>query len=364
LTALLEYKCPCCGGAIEFDAGSQNLKCPYCDTEFDIDTLKSYGTVLEKDREDSFDWSKSKGSEWTEDETLGMIVYSCKSCGGEIIGDNTTAATSCPFCGNPVVLTGQLSGALKPDLVLPFKLDKNAAKEGLMRHISKKPLLPKVFKDQNHIDEIKGIYVPFWLFDADVKASVRFKATRLRSWSDMKYNYTETQYYSVVRGGSVSFENVPADGSTKMPDDLMQSIEPFDISSAVDFKTAYLAGFFADKYDVSADDCIEIANDRIKKSTSDAFADTVDGYASVTPESSTINLTGKGTRYALLPVWILNTTWNGNKYTFAMNGQTGKFVGNLPIDKKAALRWAISLTPVCTVAVYLISLLLRAMGLI
>ena len=95
-----------------------------------------------------------------EGETAGLHTYSCKSCGGEIVGDDTMAASACPFCGNPIVLTGQFAGDLRPDLIIPFKLDKKAAKEKLQEHLKGKTLLPKVFRSQNHIDEIKGVYVP------------------------------------------------------------------------------------------------------------------------------------------------------------------------------------------------------------
>ena len=108
---------------------------------------------------------------------------------------------------------GNLAGVLKPDLVIPFKLDKNAAKAGLSKHVMGKRLLPKVFKDQNHIDEIKAMYVPFWLFDADAKADIRYRATRVRSWSDGTYRYTETSFFSVKRGGDLKFANVPVDGN-------------------------------------------------------------------------------------------------------------------------------------------------------
>ena len=73
-------------------------------------------------------------------------------------------------------MMGQVSGALKPDYVIPFKIDKKAAKEALQRHYKGKKLLPKIFKKENHIDEIKGVYVPFWLFDADADADIRYKA--------------------------------------------------------------------------------------------------------------------------------------------------------------------------------------------
>lgn len=165
METLLSYKCPCCGGAIEFDSSSQKLKCPYCDTEFDVETLKSYDNALNDERPDNMVWNTMAGGEWQEGEADSMAVYICKSCGGEIVGDRNTAATACPFCGNPVVMMGQFSGDLRPNYVIPFKLDKQAAKDGLNRHLKGKRLLPKIFKDQNHIDEIKGIYVPFWLFD-------------------------------------------------------------------------------------------------------------------------------------------------------------------------------------------------------
>ena len=358
MAGLQEYKCPCCGGAIAFDSTIQKMKCPYCDTEFEMDALKGYDAELQDEETDSMEWETAAGGEWGEGETDGLRTYVCKSCGGEIVGDANTAATSCPFCDNPIVMMGQFSGSLKPDLVIPFKLDKKAAKEGLMKHLTGKRLLPKIFKDQNHIDEIKGVYVPFWLFDTDVDAKVRYKATKIRTWSDSDYNYTQTSYYMVHRGGSVGFEYVPVDGSTKMADDLMESIEPYDFKDAVDFQTAYLAGYLADKYDVNAEESIGHANRRIRQSTEDAFRATVKGYSGVVVENSNVRLENSRVKYALYPVWILNTTWQGKKYRFAMNGQTGKFVGNLPTDKGAYVRWFVGLTAGISVAAFSILSLL------
>ena len=363
MAGLQEYKCPCCGGAIAFDSTIQKMKCPYCDTEFEMDVLKGYDAELQDEEADNMDWETTAGGEWEEGETDGLRTYVCKSCGGEIVGDANTAATSCPFCDNPIVMMGQFSGTLKPDLVIPFKLNKKAAKEGLVKHLTGKRLLPKIFKDQNHIDEIKGVYVPFWLFDTDVDAKVRYKATKVRTWSDSNYNYTKTSYFMVHRGRSIGFEDVPVDGSTKMADDLMESIEPFNCAEAVDFQTAYLAGYLADKYDVTAEESIDRANERVKKSTEQAFAETVIGYETVTAENTSVQFHGGKARYALYPVWLLNTTWNGNRYTFAMNGQTGKFVGDLPVDKAAATRWTLILAAVFTAVTYGAATLLHLFGL-
>lgn len=340
MSTLLEYKCPCCGGAIKFDVDAGKPKCPYCDTEYELDALKAYDEAL-KESTDDMHW-ESTDKAFGDD--TGLCVYSCNSCGGEIVADEHRAAMSCPYCDNPVIMTGKLSGELMPDIVIPFKYDKKAAKEGLFNHFKGKTLLPKVFKDENHIDEIKGIYVPFWLYDADVDADMKYRATRIRMWSDSNYNYTKTSHYLVTRGGELGFENVPVDGSANMADDLMESIEPYDMSQAVDFQTAYLSGYLADKYSVSSQESAPRANERIKRSTEDEFRSTVIGYNTVVCQNSNIRLSRARTRYALLPVWILSTTWKDEKYVFAMNGQTGKFVGNLPLDKGAYARWLLSLT--------------------
>lgn len=354
MAELITYKCPCCGGAIEFDSTSQNMVCPYCDTEYDVETLSSYDTVLSEAKDDELEWSEASENEWEDGEEEGLCSYICHSCGGEVVTDETTGASSCPYCGNPIVMSEQFSGLLKPEFIIPFKLDKKAAKEGLERHLSSKRFLPDVFKDQNHLEEVKGIYVPFWMFDSEADAQLRFKGTKIRTWHDSRYNYTETSFYSVVRGGEIAFDNVPVDGSEKMPDDLMESVEPYDMNEAVDFKTAYMSGYFADKYDVDSGIAIKRANERIKQSVEQAFTRAAQqaGYASLIPEQNNVQLKKSRVRYGLLPVWVLNTTWKGEKYVFAMNGQTGKFVGNLPVDRAKFWKYVAVGTVIASLLVY------------
>lgn len=358
MATLQEYKCPCCGGAIAFDSSIQKMKCPYCDTEFEMSTLAEYDAELTSDGQDDMNWNSDEVPAWQAGEAEGMRVFVCKSCGGSIVGDQNMAAGSCPYCDNPVVLMGQLAGDLKPEYVIPFKLDKNAAKAKLQEHFKGKKFLPKVFKDQNHIDEIKGIYVPYWLFDSKADARMRYRATRVRHYSDSTYNYTETSYYSVFRAGDIAFSHVPVDGSSKMADDLMESLEPFNFADAVPFQTAYLAGYMADRYDVDATESSKRANERVHNSTELAFAATVQGFHSVVPEGGSITLHGGKTSYAMYPVWILNTTWKGEKYVFAMNGQTGKFVGNLPCDKSIATKWLWGWTAILSAVIFAVESLI------
>lgn len=332
MSALQEYKCPCCGAEITFDSTAQKMKCPYCLTEFEMEALKQYDDELSNDNSD-MEWQIDETNQWMAED--GMKLYSCQSCGGEIVADENTAASFCPYCGHPVVVKGSIAGSLKPEFIIPFKLDKKAAEEKFAEHLKGKKLLPKVFKTQNHIEEIKGIYVPYWLFDSKANARMRYKATRVRTWSDPNYNYTETSYYAVMREGDISFSHVPVDGSSKMADDLMESIEPFDFKAAVPFQSAYFSGYYADKYDVDEKESAARANERVKKATTDRFMQSITGYSSVIPDGGSIHLDGGKATYAMYPVWILTTKWNDENYMFAMNGQTGKFVGNLPVDKKA-----------------------------
>ena len=330
---LEQFKCPACGGAIEFDAGTQKMKCPYCDSEFDINAIMEMNAEKSSEYVDDITW-ESAGGQWQEGETEGMRVYTCESCAGEIIGDENLGSTTCPYCGNRVVMTGQFSGALKPDYVIPFKFDKKQAMKNFESFVNKRKYVPKRFKSDKHIEEIKGVYVPFWLFDGDADGDMSFNAEKIKTWTEGDYEYTETEHYNVTRSGNVSFNNIPVDGSEKLADDFMESIEPFHFNEAVDFETAYLAGYLADKYDVSVENSRERADKRCAGSLVSALESTVSNYTTCNETSRDICLKRGKVHYALLPVWILNTKWEGKDFLFAMNGQTGKLVGNLPVSTK------------------------------
>ena len=359
MSDILEYKCPACGGAMEFDSKSQKMKCPYCDTEMSVeDYQKTMQDQLDDETahdaasvsggtdgdgpEESAAWEGGSSGKWTAGEADSMRIYSCKSCGGEIVAEETTGASACPFCGNRVVMKGQFSGDLRPDYIIPFKLDKKAAKAAYHNHLKGKPFLPKIFRKENHIDEIRGIYVPFWVFDAEVDADITYNAEKTRTWEERGLEYTEHKYYELQRKGSICFGKVPTDCSKKMDDTLMESIEPYQFSDAVPFDPAYLAGYAADRYDVETEKCIGRAANRAKTSAEFAFRETVDGYQAVSPARHKIQVRKARYWYTLYPVWILNTTWNKKKFTFAMNGQTGKMVGDLPSDQKEFWKYVVT----------------------
>ncbi len=331
-----EYKCPSCGGTICFDSTTQKMKCPYCDSLFDVESLKEYDETLKRteNEKDNISFSTKK-EEWSDDD---LMHYVCPSCGGEIITNETLASTVCPYCSNNVILTDKLSGTLKPDLVIPFKIDKKKAIECFKNSLNGKRYLSSAFKDENHFSDVKGVYVPVWLYSSRADCIVSYRAVTTSVWSDREYNYTQTNHFLLEREGNVSFEKIPVDGSKSMSDELMESLSPYDYSDAVDYNGAYLSGFLADKYDLSSLDCSPRAIERAKSSVERYFRKTTEGFSRVEKKSESINMKDGECKYALLPVWLLNTKWEDKNYLFAVNGQNGKFVGDLPFDKKRGIR--------------------------
>ncbi|MBQ6407434.1 MAG: hypothetical protein IJJ64_05285 [Butyrivibrio sp.] len=347
--SLHEYECPACGGAMEFNPKTQKLKCPFCDSEFDVkDYVANHNSTTEAEVADGYNSS----SESTSDQPL--YVYRCGSCGGEILTTESLGSTKCPFCSNNVVVKEKFDGQFKPDFIIPFKLTRDDAMKTYRNHVKSKKLVPKVFLDENHIDELKGIYVPFWLFNAKESFSGSYEATKVRTWSDSHYQYTETKFYDVQRAGTEDFDNVPVDGSKEMPDDLMESLEPFDENEMVPFNMGYLAGFLANKYNVSAEDNKPRALQRMAVSVSQDFRNTISGYSSVRTLNENTNTVSVSHSYALYPVYVLNTSWQGKNYLFAMNGQSGKFVGNLPFSMAQAVKYFIPITAIASIISFII----------
>ena len=195
------------------------------------------------------------------------------------------------------------------------------------------PYLPDAFTDENHIEEIKGVYVPFWLYDSAAKGHIRAHCTRTHSHVEGDYQVTTTTHYLVVRDGKLRFEKVPADASSHMPDDFMDSIEPYDFTKLVPFEMGYLPGYMADRYDVSHQEDEPRVNLRMKNTTEDQLRSTIIGYSGVLTEDEHVDLIPGNVHYAFLPVWMLSTKYKDQNYLFAMNGQTGKMIGDtLPKD--------------------------------
>lgn len=324
------YQCPSCGGPLHFSGTTGKLECDYCGSSW---TVEQINRLKEDKIQKEAAQEPVEEAGFDEAETAGLREYNCPSCGAQLFCDAVTAATSCPYCGNNQVIASQFKGGKMPQKIIPFKVEKTAAIAGLKNHYKGKKLLPKVFSAQNHIEEVKGVYVPFWLFDGHAEGQVDFKGTK----SAVHYTSTEkivtTSHYDIKRSGKINFEKISVDASKKMDDALMDSIEPFDYRALCDFSSSYLPGFFAEVYDVSTDECFERAKTRAENSALQEIQNSVSGYDTLSVSSKNIRVINDKVTYAFMPVWVLSTKWRDKNYIFAMNGQTGKMVGDLPVDK-------------------------------
>ena len=327
----VNYQCPACGGPLRYDGAKALLVCDHCDSEFAVTDIEArYASKQQSAEEKAQKVSASASSD-----ASGLDGgYVCSSCGAELVCDASTAVSECPYCGNPVVAADRLAGDFRPQLVIPFKLDHKAAKQALAKHYEGKILLPKSFAGGNRINEVQGVYVPFWLYDTEAAGSAVFEATRSRTHYEGDDEVIETDHYTVERDGTMSFARVPVDGSTKMPDAHMDAIEPYDYEALVPFSVAYMPGFVANRYDEDAEACRDRAQKRVDSSVEQALRASVEGYDTVSCESCDVEKKWADPVYALMPVWMLGTTWEGQQFLFAMNGQTGRLVGDLPVDKK------------------------------
>lgn len=358
----VSYKCLSCGSPLAYDR-SGKLKCSACGSEYDVETLKRFYESADGDAE--FDWKDYKKNFEDSKEVLeNTVIYICRSCGAEIETDPQTAATHCPYCDNEIILTDRVGKGLKPNGIIPFKVDKGGLEAALKAHFKGKKLLPNNFLPTHKIGKIQGVYVPFWLFDTTLDGQMVLEASKTRCYSTAKYDITEVSHYLVDIDGRMGFKKVPVDASVRMDDDLMDSLEPFDYSEIVDFEAPYLSGFLADRFDEDPDESLPRVSNRMTNSAEQVFINSVDrGFDSVRRKSSNMNIADSSIKYVMLPVYLMNIAYNGKNYRFAVNGQTGKVVGELPISRAKTWLYRI-LTFLISMGVYtalawVISLFLR-----
>ena len=318
-SSALAIACPLCGGDLQFDPTVGKLVCEYCGHET---TPEEAQARYEKDKDKIKD---QKSDDWGEDSD-DMKAFGCSACGAEMIAEENTAAMICPFCGNSTIVPSQFEGSVRPDCLIPFAFTKEQAISKYKSFYSGKKLLPKSFAENNHVEDIQGVYVPFLLFSGKSDISARYKSESKKD----KGEEIEISVYDSVRQGSVLFENVPTDASERMPDDLMDSIEPYDMNKLADFNISYLPGFLAERSNVDEASEKDRATKRVDTSIREMTRNTIKYEIKERNENVSVNITDQ--RYALLPVWYLVTKWDDKTWKFAMNGQTGKFIGDLPVD--------------------------------
>ena len=352
--AVITYKCPHCGGHLNFDPDTQKSKCEYClstFTEEELEQISSKHTHSNDGKpiiEDASDYMDSTEYDAT------SLLYTCPSCGAEIITDENQSAMLCCYCHNPVVFSKQLEGEFRPSKVIPFKLSRDRAEVALKDWCKKKKFIPSDFSSPSQLEKMTGLYIPYWLVDCDTSGNLSARATKSTSWISGDYRYTKTDEFAVYREANMAFGQIAHDASSKADDQVMDSIGPFNMHDLKDYSHTYLSGFLAEKYDVDKDTVYPIIQKRVEDAVKVTLRESVKGYDMVNVNGAHIRIHKSRFHYTLMPVWMLTYIYKGETYLFAMNGQTGKLYGRLPLDKSKVL--------VCSIIVFIITFIICFVG--
>lgn len=328
------YQCPNCNAALEYDNASGKFRCFYCDSTFTDEEIKKIFAENENINLEGNEPELTQEQQETEDFTGQSALYTCPNCGAGVICDSITASTRCHFCHTPIILSGRLSGDFKPDMIIPFYTTREQAEESFRAYTKGKFLLPSDFKSEATIKNIDALYVPYWLKSGLCDASLSATGKIIRTWRSGDRQYTHTKVFRVEREVEMVFVRVPCDGSKRIDDQLMESIEPFKYTGLKPFSMSYLSGCKAEKYDVTKNDAAVRIDERIKTASEQEITKTAQGrYTSLESVNTSVRYLNQQYVYSLLPVWFLNYTYKGKDYTFVMNGQTGSMFGILPVSK-------------------------------
>jgi hypothetical protein len=331
-------KCGNCGGDLQFTPTLQLWKCEWCDKEHTEADLKGFTQEADEALNETVEVAKRR--EEAEDGSV-IVMVKCSYCGAEVVATEETAQTFCLYCQRPVTILSQVSGEFKPEVVLPFRHTKANALEQYKNFLKGKRFLPKAYCADKNLEKLTGVYIPFWLFDGTVHFDVSGEADIVTTSRQGDYRVTKTDTYRIARTGYLGVKDVPVDASSKTPDDVMDSIEPYEFHELKPFATPFLSGFLAERFDVTQEDSFPRAQKRMHGSADKKINASLSRYSRVRrskDDKKTKNVTA---RYGLLPVWMLHSLFQDKSYLFAMNGQTGKMLGNLPIDKGKAFRFGL-----------------------
>ena len=341
----LDHKCLSCDANLKFNPSSQTWICEYCGNEYTLKDLSNNSSNKnklkydEKDIESNSTIEEIPESKYTTDE---FDCYHCKNCGAKLVTDKTTTATFCVYCGNTSIIKERLENAFEPHKIIPFKKTKQDAISTFMQYKKNKWFAPKDFHDNNNIKKITGVYIPFWTYDCTIDGDLAITGERRNSWRSGDYIVTKIDTYNIKRQGSAQFNKVPVDGSKKFADDVMDSIEPFNYDELVDFNISYLSGFLSECYDVTKEEAFSRASKRMQNTMLSLINSTIQGYQNKRINHSKFDSNISSIKYFLLPVWMLNIKYKDKIYLFAMNGQTGKMVGDIPVCKTTLIqKWLI-----------------------
>ncbi|PIE98019.1 MAG: hypothetical protein CR988_05190 [Treponema sp.] len=317
------YKCPGCGAPVVFKPELGGFKCNYCYSTFTEEEITKHFKELSDSESEAEEVVAGEGE---------IKQYSCSNCGAQVVAGDTSTTAFCYYCHSPVVITARLKGKFKPDRIIPFKINKEEAVQTFLKWAKGKKFVPRDFTSTMQQEKISGIYLPYWT--GDVVADIDYHAignsvSVSRSGST---EYTTTKKFQIDRTGKAEINNIQEIAFSKIDRNLLNGITPFEEEEEKEFSAGYMAGFFSEQYDIDEEHINPEIMTRAKQNTLSMIQNSIECGSLEDVEDNT-NYELRDMRYTLLPSWILTYLYKGKTYVFAINGQTGKANGELPLSK-------------------------------
>ncbi|MBE5885974.1 MAG: hypothetical protein E7284_06160 [Lachnospiraceae bacterium] len=339
------YKCPNCNGALEYDPVTDKLLCSFCGNGYSIQEVEGQTFRAQESISEIKEEINIEEEYGAESETMECQIYTCTSCGAQLMVKDAEVSTFCAYCGQPTIVFSRVSKELQPDYIIPFKFGKEQAIAGIRQHLKKGFLVPKAIKNFE-VEKVRGIYVPYKLYD------IYYHDRQIMMATHREKNISKNYVYEAEG----EYENVMLDASDTLDDETTKRLEPYDLRLLRDFEPTYMSGFYADRADTASDAHKSRVVKRVGKMFDSEAKEDVSFFAGPVTKvlESNPNYEIKKDKYALLPAWFLTFRYQNEPYTILVNGQTGKVVGTVPIDKKKIITLAILIALLSSVAFYFI----------
>ena len=302
MSDVTEYKCPTCGAPLKYNIDTQKMVCTFCANAYDLDYVRSHLDEVTDIKSENSDWTeRTQNRKDTVKQQL--VEYSCPSCGGSIVTFSNRTKAKCPFCEHDIVISTNFKGDIRPDKIIPFSQTFKNFADAYWGYIANSKYIPKKFKDRNFAKKVVGRYIPIWLYSCSCSTTEQSPST-----------------------AEFILEDYPIPGAN-FDHDIFYEIEPFRYNEAVDFTESCLMGFYASRYTIGAEKAMNNADREMQEYVSMHFSSSAQDCDTKFEGEQYLTINDKKLTYYLVPVWMMKVKYKNKEYTFAMNGQTGEFVG-------------------------------------
>ena len=332
VTDALQTKCEACGGYMHYSPAAENLKCTYCGHITELD--KTAAQIEEND----FLYWKDRADEVAGNEMVETPEIKCRQCGANTTLPPNISAAKCAFCGTPLIMSeASIKRFWQPKYLLPFKITDKVSGANFSKWIAGKWLAPsKLKKSAVQPDSFKGVYLPFWTYDASTVTDYTGakginRQERYKNPKGEMVTRIVTDWYSKNGRVTIDFDDVLSPASNTLPDSISKLLTNWDLKNCVAFRKEFLAGFITEIYQRDFRVAIKDAQKYMELVIDSSIRRDIGGDQQ--------RIHAKNTQYnnlkfklLLLPVWISAFSFNNKVYRFVVNGRTGQVIGDYPIS--------------------------------